>query len=248
MKTKELLEARWKAITFAVLAILICATNIVVYQVSQSAVSKQVPSSVQTLLQDHPITSFDSSVWGGWFQTNGPFILGLFAILLGSGLIASEVSKGTLFFLLSKPVSRERIMLTKYGVSAGLLLVVSVLSGIVVAVTCAVLGHPQNVLSLLIATILLWLATLFPLGVALCFSLISPDTLRATVFAALVVIVLTLLPLSLSGGLSWSLGHFWSNQQAYITGGFPLLEYLICLVTAAIPLLIALVVFRRRAY
>jgi ABC-type transport system involved in multi-copper enzyme maturation permease subunit len=246
MNTKELLESRWKVITFAVLAVLVCAANIGAYKVGQLAPSGYGFSALQVVLQEHP--SFNTFVWSSWFQVNGLFILGLLAILLGSGLIAGEVSKGTIFFLLSKPVNRERILLTKYGVSAGLLLAVSVLSSVVVAVTCALLGQPQNVLSLLVATVLLWLATLFPLGVALCFSLIAPDSLRAVIFAALVVLVLALLPLSLASGPNPSLGAFWSSQHAYLAGSFPVVEYVICLLTAVIPLAVALVVFRRKAY
>ena len=250
MKTKELLEARWKAIIFALLALLTSAGNAAFYpwSTTQPATDSDAPPMLQNLVPAHLANTFNAFVWESWFAANGPFFLGLFAAILGGGLIANEVNKGTIFFLLSKPVSRERILLTKYGVSAGLLLAVSVIGSIALAAMGIFLGHPQDLLHLLIATGLLWLAALFPLGLALFFSIMSPDSLRPVIFSLLITIALVLLPAILPNGLNWSLWHYWSNLNAYLTGSFPLTEYLVCLITAAIPLLVALIVFRRKTY
>jgi len=250
MKTKELLEARWKVITFALLALIGSAGNVAFYpfNMTQPAADSDVPSTLQNLVPEHLANTFNAFVWERWFATNGPFFLGLFAAILGGGLIANEVSKGTIFFLLSKPVSRERILLTKYGVSAGLLLAVSVMSSMALAIMSIVLGHPQDLLHLLIATALLWLAALFPLGLALFFSVVSPDSLRPVVFSLLITVALALLPAVLPNGLDWSLWRYWNSPAAYLTGSFPLKEYLVCLVMAVVPLLAALIVFRRKAY
>jgi ABC-type transport system involved in multi-copper enzyme maturation permease subunit len=248
LKTKELLEARWKMITFAVLALLVSARNVAFYPLHQSSVDGRVAFPLQSLMQEPLTTPFNAFVWESWFVTNGSFLLCIFAALLGGGLITSEVSKGTLYFLLSKPVSRERIQLTKYGVSAVLLLAVSVMSSIALAVMGIVMGHPQDVLRLLVATGLLWLAALFPLGLSLFFSVMSPDSLRPVVFSLLITVAVALLPSFLPHGLDWSLRHYWSSLDAYLVGSFPLKEYLVCLVAAVVPLLTALVVFHRKAY
>jgi len=249
MKTKELLEARWKVLIFALLAVLGGASNIAAYQFDKTTVANSsVPPVLQNLMPAHIANTFDAFVWAHWFAANGLFILITFAAILGSGLIANEVSKGTIFFLLSKPVNRERILLTKYAVSAGLLLAVSVISSIVLAVMSIVLGHPQDLLHLLVATGLLWLAALFPLGLSLFFSIVSPDSLRPVIFSLLITVALVLLPTILPNGREWSLWHYWSSLDAYLAGSFPLKEYLVCLITAGIPLLAALVMFRRKAY
>nr|BBH87976.1 hypothetical protein KTC_27270 [Thermosporothrix sp. COM3] len=248
MKAKELLEARWKVITFLLLALLGSAGNILFSSLLPSATDEHMVPMFQSVAQEPLKDTFEALVWQSWFMMNGPAILGLFAILLGSGLIANEVNKGTLFFLLSKPISRDRLLLTKYGVSAGLLLIVGLMSALTVVLVCLLLGHAQNILNLLTATGLLWLGTLFPLGVSLCFSILSPDSLRPVIFTLLVVLALTLLPMSLPGGQNWSLWHYWGSQSAYITGHFPLKEYIVCFVVAVVPLLLALIVFRRKAY
>jgi ABC-2 type transport system permease protein len=250
MKTKELLEARWKLFTFTLLALLVSVGNIAIYQYGKYQLESGGASSpmFQDMTQDPLMKNFPAFVWDRWFAANGPFILMLFAVILGGGLIAGEVRKGTIFFLLSKPVSRERILLTKYAVSAGLLLAVSVISSLAIAIASIAVGHPQDLLHLLIATVLLWLAALFPLGLSLFFSLFSSDNFRPVVFSLLLTVVLLLLPVILPNGLDWSLGHYWRNEHAYLAGGFPLKEYLVCLLTALVPLLAAFVVFGRKAY
>lgn len=248
MKTKELLEARWKVITFALLTVVMAGGNVAFYALDPAATENDAPPFIQPFLPGNIAHTFSTYAWESWFATNGPVFLGLFAAVLGSGLIANEVNKGTIFFLLSKPVSRERILLTKYGVCAGLLLAVSVLGGIAFALMSTVLGRPQDGLHLLSATGLLWLATLFPLGIALFFSVILPDSLRPLVFALLITAALILLPAILPNGMNWSLWRYWSNLDAYLTGNFPLKEYLVSLVVALIPLVAALSVFRRKVY
>ena len=233
MTTKEILEARWKVLIFVFPALLASGGNIVVYPLLQPTVRGGVP--------------FDTMIWPHWFALNGPVILAAFAAILGGGLIAGEVDKGTIFFLLSHPVSRERILLTKYVVSAGLVLAVSVISALSIALTSRVVAHPQDPLRLLIATGLLWLTALFPLGLSLFFSVMSSDSVRPVIFSLLITLAL-MLPAIVPGGMQWSLWHYWSSQNAYQMGSFPLKEYLVCLVAALIPLCAALMVFRRKAY
>ena len=76
------------------------------------------------------------------------------AIVLGAGLIAGEVNKGTIFFLLGKPISRERVLLIKYAVSALILLAISAITSIALIVTAAVMGHPQDIGGVMISALL----------------------------------------------------------------------------------------------
>jgi ABC-2 type transport system permease protein len=250
MITKELLEARWKAIIFLLIAIIVSAGNSALYPIAETQLSSEntVPASLKNLVPADLPQTFNAYAWDHWFATNGPFFLGLFAAVLGGSLIASEVSNGSIFFLLSKPVSRDRILLTKYGVSVSLLLVVNVVNSIGIAIVGIILGHTPVLLPLLFATGLLWLGTLFPLGLALFFSVVSPDSLRPVVFSLVITIMLILLPLLSPNWTDWSLLHAWNNRNAYLSGSFPLKEYLVSLVFAVVPLFAAFAAFRQKAY
>lgn len=256
MIAKEFIEARWKAIigsVVAVLATIIMAStynlikNALVVQLTGSA-SQQIPSQMKGTL--HQLAnSYDAYIWSQWFSKNGPEILAILAAVLGASLIASEVTKGTIFFLLSKPVSRDRVLLTKYLVSTLILLGVMVLSGIAILVAAAIVGHPQNVGGVLISTVLLWLGILFVLGLALLFSVLFHDVLRPLIFSLLLTLLLSIPGFIPNATLNdWSLTFYWSDFAAYQGTMFPLKALLICLIAALVPVALAIPLFRKQAY
>lgn len=256
MVVKELIEARWKAIIGSVVAVLVAAAlastynlikNLLASQLTGDA-AQQIPSQLQGQIQQFT-GSYDAYVWSQWFSKNGPEILAILAAVLGASLIASEVNKGTIFFLLSKPVSRDRVLLTKYLVSALILLGVLLLSGVAILIAAAMVGHPQNVGGVLISTILLWLGMLFVLGLALLFSVLFHDVLRPLIFSLLLTLLLSIPGLIPNATLNdWSLTFYWSNFAAYQGTIFPLKALIICLVAAMVPVALAIPLFRKQAY
>ncbi|MCA1715496.1 MAG: ABC transporter permease subunit [Actinobacteria bacterium] len=126
-------------------------------------------------------------MWHGWFGTGlGNPLLFFLAVLLGAGLISGEASRGSIFLLLSRPISRKRVLLTKYVVSASALFVVTVLFGVALLVFAALLGHPPSVAGVIISTVLMWLGLLFVLGTALVLSVVLDNTLLAAASTVLV--------------------------------------------------------------
>jgi ABC-type transport system involved in multi-copper enzyme maturation permease subunit len=250
MVTKELIEARWKAIICGVIAVVLVEVSAATFGLFKSALStsnmQQMPQFLQQQIQQM-ISTYDLYVWGNWFAKNGPEIMVVMAIVLGSGLIAGEVNKGTIFFLLGKPVSRERVLLIKYAVSALILLAISVICSVALFVTAAIAGHPQNIGGVVISSLLLWLGVLFSLGLALMFSTLFKDPLWPLI-CALVITVLTIIPSFIPGWGAWNLIGYWSSQPAYLSQGFPAKEFVICFVAALVPLMLALALFRKRAY
>src|ERR1051326_9210864 len=133
MAVKELIEARWKAIIGIVVCLVIAAALAGSYDLLKNLLTdstlQQIPSSLQDQVQQL-LGKYDVYVWGQWYSKNGTQVLAILAAVLGCGLIGAEANKGTIFFLLSKPVSRMRALLVKYAISAALLLVMSVAGGL----------------------------------------------------------------------------------------------------------------------
>jgi ABC-2 type transport system permease protein len=250
MVVKELIEARWKAIICGLLALILVVLSAATYDLLKPALSntssQQMPQFLQQQVQQLT-SSYNLYVWGNWFSKNGTEILAVLAAVLGAGLIAGEVSKGTIFLLLGKPISRERTLLTKYAVSALILLTVAVLSSMALLVTAAIAGHPQQIGGVVISTLLLCLGELFVLGLALLFSVLFKDVLRP-LLCALIITILTAIPGFIPNWSAWSLTGYWSSQAAYLGQEFPTKALIICLVAAVLPLVLALTLFRRQAY
>lgn len=249
MVVKELIEARWKAIICGLLALILVVVSAATYDLLKPMLSttssQQLPQFLQQQLQ--LTSSYNLYVWGNWFSKNGTEVLAVLAAVLGTGLIAGEVSKGTIFLLLGKPISRERTVLTKYAVSALILLAVAVLSSMALLVTAAIAGHPQQIGGVVISTLLLCLGELFVLGLALLFSVLFKDVLRP-LLCALIITILTAIPGFIPNWSAWSLTGYWASQAAYLGQEFPTKALIICLVAAMLPLVLALTLFRRQAY
>jgi len=251
MVTKELLENRWKAGLGALIALL--TATLAIYSFSWAAMLG--PMTLDTPILTAPdrellrqaLTNADIWTWVNWFGKNAGIILAALAAVLGGTTIAGEVSRGTILLLLSKPISRDRVLLTKYATAALILLGVSGLASAAIAVSGWLLGYPQPLGGLLVATVLVWLGSLSILGWALLFSTLAPDSLRA-VAGALVVAVLMGVPGLTPGGRPWNLAAYWASLPAYQGQAFPALELALCLIMAALPLVGALLLFRRRAF
>ena len=251
MAVKEFMEARWKAIIGSVVAVVVAAALAGTYDIIKNLLAtgnatKQVPSQLQGQIQQL-MGSYEAYAWSQWFSKNGPEVLAILAALLGASLIASEVNKGTIFFLLSKPVSRDRVLLTKYAVSALILLLVTLLGGLALLAAAAIVGHSQNAGGVLISTVLLWLGMLFVLGLSMLFSVLFKDVLRPLVLALIIPVVLSI-PGLIPNANTWNLTFYWSNFAAYQGTVFPLKELIICLVAAIVPVIIAIPLFRKQAY
>ncbi len=254
MAVKEFMEARWKAIIGSIVAVVVAAAlagtydlikNLLASQLTGDA-AKQIPSQFQGQIQQL-LGSYDAYAWGQWFSKTGPELLAILAAVLGASLIASEVSKGTIFFLLSKPVGRDRVLLTKYAVNALILLGVTLLGGLGLLAAAAIVGHPQNVGGVLISSVLLWLGTLFVLGLTLLFSVLFHDVLRPLVLALIITVILSI-PGLIPNANDWNLTFYWSNFAAYQGTVFPLKALIVCLVAAIVPLVLAIPLFRKQAY
>jgi len=239
MITKELLDIRWKLLVFALISLGTAGFQ----PFSLVSFSGQLSGTTVQRTSD-----FQAHIWEHWFYlSNGPLIFLLFAIVLGCGLIATEVSQGTITFLFSRPLSRNRILLTKYAVSAASLLIVAILSSIAILVSSMILGYTLDMIRLLTATFLFWLGSLTPLGCALIFSIIASDTLRALLWSLLTFAVGNVL-LLIPRWQPWSLLYYWSSRQSYLQGTFPFAEYIFCFIAALLPLLLALWLFHLKEY
>src|SRR3954453_16676909 len=146
MIAKELIEARGKVIIAVALTVVFTLLISLSYNLLRDALGPaigELPSVLKSQVEA-VMGEFNTYVFFQWFSKNGQMLLGGLAAFLGGGLIASEVSKGPIFFLLSKPVSRLQVFLTKYGVASMLQFGICFLSSLCLLIAGAVTGHSLN--------------------------------------------------------------------------------------------------------
>jgi ABC-type transport system involved in multi-copper enzyme maturation permease subunit len=249
---KELIDARWKAIIGMALAAMLTIATTFTFDLLRSAITPaQLDSASKASGVDiaSRLSNFEVYAWGQTFSvaSNTGVVLVIVAALLGASVIAGEVSKGTIFLLLSRPVGRERILLTKYLVGAAVLFCMNALTGVILALAALIAGHPQSIGGIAASSLLFWLGTLFVLGVSTLFSVVFSDVLRPLALTVVVLVLLSLPGLLPHGG-DWVLPGYWSSLPVFLGQEFPTKALLISLVAALVPALAAVPLFRRQQY
>lgn len=212
-------------------------------------------------------------------HTGANIVLVPLAGLLGVALVSGEVGRGTIFLLLSKPVSRRRTVLTKYSVCAAVLFAAALVGAIGAIISGYAHGYPAGSFSsveIIASAGLFWLGSLFVLGVALLASVLFGDVIKSVIAAVAVLYVIHSAPDFVRSFVAWlTYTNEDYEQGVELTNGwyesferFRLINYwfaedirtgefllslaaqnsLVCLVVAAVPLLVALWWFRRKAY
>ncbi|HWG84529.1 MAG TPA: ABC transporter permease subunit [Deinococcales bacterium] len=251
MITKELLERRWQLLGGMLLAVLTVTAGLVSRSLlgdQMRAPTEEVPEFMRGQL-DMLAGSWDAYAWYQAFnpaQAVGPILI-ILAAIIGGSLIASETARSTIFTLLARPVSRTRVLLTKYAVGAGILLAVATTGAATMLVVSLLFGHPQPLGGALVSLLNFWLGSLFALGIATVFSTVSSDVLRPVAFALVVVLALSA-PAFFQGGSAYVLPAYWSSLPAYLGQEFPWKNLLISLAGAIVPLLAAVPLFRKQQY
>jgi ABC-type transport system involved in multi-copper enzyme maturation permease subunit len=206
------------------------------------------------------ISAGSAFLWAIFFNDVTLYLLvGVCAAVFGAGLIASETSSGSIFVLLSRPYSRTRIFLTKYGVAGALSLLLCVLFGAVglgVGAWQGVAAPPLG--GWVLSVILLWLAMLCVTGLALLYSVLIPSAFAAGVMAFFTLYIVDIAPVFHSGtaphihyflgGPSWELDTYWSSLSVYAGLDSPVKALLVSGLAALIPVALALALFLRKAF
>ena len=196
--------------------------------------------------------------------------------LFGVALVSAEVGQGSIYLLLSKPLGRQRVLLTKYAVCTVCLLVVALVGAAGMTLSAFAHGYPSEAVNagrIFAAAALMWLGSLFVLGTSLLASVIFRSVIPTILAAAATVYLIHTGPdivRSTVEGIfwtnsdymrpwremnawqnafeNWRLSSYWGGFYSFNANATMPQSFLVCLITAVPPLLLALWLFRRKAY
>jgi ABC-type transport system involved in multi-copper enzyme maturation permease subunit len=205
-----------------------------------------------------------------FFGAVGKTFFILIAVVLGVGLLSAEAGRNTIFFLLSKPVSRTRVLLAKYAVGAAALLGVAVFFGVGLVFSAGARGYPVgslDVTGVALSIALLWLGSLSIFGLALALSVVLRDLIQSAIAVLSLLVLVWVCSNFLYGfwmnyfldehealGLSADIvqraifPYYWSSAELYLGDSFASTHFVTCFITAVVPLLAAMWLFNRKAY
>jgi ABC-2 type transport system permease protein len=168
-----LLEKRWQIFWWVLGISAVIAMNLAFYPSfkDQSEALEQtfaeLPDAAVALFSDtgdflSPVGYLSSQV----YYLLLPLLLAVLGIILGTGLLAKEEKSGTLELLLSRPISRTRLLFAKFFGGALVLLIVGLICAIVTVGLCALVEIEIPLSNIIQASVLaqLFATTVFAFG------------------------------------------------------------------------------------
>jgi ABC-type transport system involved in multi-copper enzyme maturation permease subunit len=183
-------------------------------------------------------------LWTQWNAKNLVQTGSLFALLLAVLQFSAEASRGTMGFLLTRPVSRRQVFTAKLITGAVVLLLLSAGGSLILLLASLVAGNPvDGGLTLVISSLIswVWLVLFYLICTGIC--LTGHDPVRSGALSAAAGLILSL-PVHIAPVRFLSI--FWHMRAAgwYLEGDAPIIS--LCAAVLFISLT-ALISFRRFA-
>ncbi len=130
-------------------------------------------------------SSYDNYLWSQWTAKNLVQFITVTAIVLGMSPLAGEAAYGTAVFLLSKPITRQKIFTSKITAGIFLLAVCVFGSTFVLILTSILKGFTFNIPSLLMSVTITFAGGVVIYMGTIIFSALLADSIKAGVTATL---------------------------------------------------------------
>lgn len=232
---KEMRESLWKLILGLALLIVTAVSIPLMYEMIRELFSTLNSGELGFLGNFLPTELLDNYSVYVWSQWNGKNLLNigtLLAVLLGMGMIAGEVNNQTISFLLSRPVSRKSVIISKIvsgALSLGIIVGGSTAVMLILASVSA--PGPLDAGRLIVATLITYLGLLLIFILTVFFSVIFEDPVKVagvTIVALLAMYVLGWF----SATRDFAFFPHISAASYFLGGQFPTWSVLVMVVTA----------------
>ena len=204
---------------------------------------------------------FDAFAGGVWdvriyinteYLTWVPLMLAIYAVFYCGGIVSREAERGTLDLLLSQPLARYRLLLSKMGTFASMIAVLLAVSWVGAILGFALTGVEIDPGRLLLAHVVILPVVIAVAGYCALISCLYLDPRLSLALAGVITAAMYLLHIlaPLMGGLRWlgnlSLFHHIDLLPILLYGSINWTGMAVNLLVAAVMLAAALAVFERR--
>lgn len=190
---KEIRESLWKIILGVVVMTILALSLPYLFEIIKGFVSQIPPEQmgwIQQLIPVNILQDYSLYIWSQWNGKNLYQVGTILAVLFGMSLIAGETSGNTISFLLARPIARKQVYATKIAAGALSLIFIIGVSTFALLLS-AVLFAPEPVQSgvIITATLITTLGLLVVFSIAVFFSTVVDDSVKAGGITALILLV-----------------------------------------------------------
>ena len=220
---KSWLETRWRFLIG--LALLMCTAAWIVFLYPRAVKLLPLVSNVdaggeidrQIREAAELMRTYRGYIWSQWFSDNAS-LLSIFAVLLGTGGLLSQASRGGALFTLSMPASRNRMLGVRAATGLGELLVLAFVPSLLLPLLSPLVGQ-----SYAIGDVLVHSGCLFIQGAALFSATFLLSTVFSDVWSPWLIVFCAAKFLDMS---PYSLSGITSAESYFRGGGVPWLGLL----------------------
>ena len=224
---KTWLDTRSRFLAGLVLLLLSAGSTVLIYpQVAQllttvpetalnGAIGRQVREALELS------RTFEGYVWREWFVNNLPKTWALFAILLGAGGLLSQASRGGAMFMLSLPVSRERLLDIRAGAALAELFVLAIVPSVLVVLLSPAVGQSYNLGDALVHAVCLFIAGTVLFSLTFLLSTVFNDLWRPPLIVVGLATCVSFAEQAIQGLSRYSLFGVMSAESYFRDGAIP---------------------------
>jgi len=196
---KELRENRWKYVVGTVILIAVALAVALLFDFVREMLegllggpgTGVLPPALDRIIQAQ-FSNYFIYAWSNWYGKNLYQIMAILAIVLGMGLVAAESTNRTLSFLLTRPVSRRRVLLVKLGVGVAALAVIVAVSSLTVVLASRLTGHYVPFGPFMLGAMGAWAGSTLIFTLAALMSILFSDQVKAGLAATVVAAIMSI--------------------------------------------------------
>jgi ABC-2 type transport system permease protein len=225
---KAWLETRWRFLIG--LALLVCSAAIVVlaYPTAMRLLLPLVPgvtadSEIGRELREvaEVVRTYRGYVWSQWFRQQLPQTWTLFAILLGTGGLLTQATRGGSLYTLSMPASRTRLLGVRATTALAELFVLAIVPSLMLPLLSPLVGQTYGIGDMLVHSACVLIRGSIFFSLAFLLSTVFTDVWRPAIIAVCAATALRLFETAFHDILPSSLVNVMSAESYFRGGGVP---------------------------
>jgi hypothetical protein len=181
------------------------------------------------------VRDYRSYIWTQWFRQSMRELWALFAVVLGTGGLLAQTSRGGALFTLSLPVSRGRLLGVRAATALAELLILALVPSLTIPLLSPAVGQTYSVADALVYGTCLFIAGSVLFSFAFLLSTVFSDVWRPPLIALCVIVGIRLLEQAVGMG-NVSLLAFMTAESYFRGDGLPWVGLLVSAVVSAMTL------------
>jgi ABC-2 type transport system permease protein len=224
---KAWLETRWRFLIGLVLLVGGAAFIVLVYTRVMGLLPLVPTVAGDSVIGDElreaaeMMRTYRGYIWSQLFRQNMPQNWSIFAVLLGTGGLLAQTSRGGALYTLSMPVSRARLLSVRAATGLGELFLLAIVPVLVLPLLSPAVGQTYGIGDALVHGVCLFVRGSIFFSLAFLLSTVFADLWRPALIAFCALSVVAFLERAFQDVLPSSMIHVMSAESYFRGGGVP---------------------------